>query len=52
MVFEANILRSTVTVIFQKMITFHRSLFHLSPTFLKSWVNIYENIAGAVGGPQ
>ena len=52
MVFEPNFLRLTVTVIFQKMGTFHLSPFYFSPTFLKSWVQICDNIAGAVGGPQ
>ena len=52
MVFGANFLRLTVTVSFQKMSTFHLSPFHLSPTFLKSWVHISDNIAGAVGGLQ
>ena len=25
---------------------------YFSPTFLKSWIHIYDNIAGVVGNPQ
>ena len=59
MIFEDDFLRSTVIV--EKLSTSKKERFnnffvtkqiYFSSAFLKSWVNISDNIAGVIGGPQ